>query len=288
MNFWRLMPERVMLCQRREWGEFPQGWLYEPKLDGARCLALKAGGQVRLLSRHGTEFTGKFPEVVSSLATIPHDLTLDGEVACASHLQTAGRTHLESEWEIRWRAEHEPATYHAFDILFLDGEWLLGLPLRERKGLLRRTVPDGGRVRVVEPQPLETLVQMAERGEIEGLVAKHPDSPYEFRRSPHWLKFRPERTLELPIVGWEDTDKPDRPFRSLIVRLPDGREGQVSSGLSDAELALTDRIFRGVPSRAVGARHYFVGDPGFTAEVKFYSTPEEPFRFPRVVSLKLA
>lgn len=274
-----------MLCQRGLWGRFPQGWLYEPKIDGSRTLAFVSGGEVKLVSRHDSDYTLKFPEVASALRGLP-DCVLDGEIACREYLKTAGRTHLEDPIRIELEAKFNPATYYVFDILRLVGEWVLTRPLAERKELLRKTVPSGGGVEVVEPSPLEELVRRAEAGELEGVVAKHPRSPYEFRRSAFWVKFRPERTEELPIIGWEDSDKPGRPYRSLIL-LRGGREVRASSGLTDRELAETAKLFASVPHERRGTKNYFIGKHAFTAEVSFSNAGGVPYRFPVIKRLKL-
>jgi ATP-dependent DNA ligase len=95
------------------------------------------------------------------------------------------------------------------------------------------------------------------------------------------VKFRKEDCLDLPIIGYEDTDKPTRPFRSLIL-LKDGKEVQASSGLSEADLRMLDEVFKGKPQRQVGTKRYF-DEPVGIAEVKFYGrSPDIPYRFPRV------
>jgi bifunctional non-homologous end joining protein LigD len=277
--------ELVMLCQKGEFGKFPEGWLYEPKLDGARCLAGKFGDTVKLVGRHGTDYTDKFPEIVADLKTYPCDFVLDGELVGKDYSTLAGRTHLEDGFKIEMRAGVEPCDYYVFDVLVGGGSDLRSLPLKDRKEALY-ALGGRGHVKIVRPQPLDVLLRMVEGKRIEGIVAKDPNSRYELRRSERWVKFRPETAEDLLIIGYEDTDKkPRRPYRSLILKRGD-REVQASSGLSEADLELTSRIFANEPKRQVGTKWYFER-PRFVAEIEFYGGSEIPYRFPRVVKLKL-
>src|SRR3982751_2964931 len=56
-------------------------FLYEPKIDGERCMARIDEGNVMLFSSKGNVFTERFPQVVRNLKTIPGQLFLDGEMA---------------------------------------------------------------------------------------------------------------------------------------------------------------------------------------------------------------
>jgi len=58
-----------------------EGWLYEPKWDGFRCLAFRQGGNVQLQSKAGQPLQRYFPELVAALAELPHSqFLLDGEI----------------------------------------------------------------------------------------------------------------------------------------------------------------------------------------------------------------
>jgi bifunctional non-homologous end joining protein LigD len=59
-----------------------EGWVYEEKVDGWRMLAVKADGDVRLISRNGLDHSRRFPELVKDLIALkPETFILDGEVA---------------------------------------------------------------------------------------------------------------------------------------------------------------------------------------------------------------
>lgn len=278
------MPELVMLCKRGEWGRFPDGHVYEPKLDGTRCLAVKRGSRVRLVNRRGDDYTERFPELVAEIGGLEGDFTLDGEICSKDFSTLAGRAHLQDPFRIELLSKLQPCDFHVFDLLEVGGRDLTPLPLRQRKFQLQLRVSNTERLHLVLPQPLDNLLREVEAKRIEGVVAKHPESPYEFRRSPWWVKFRKEDSEDLPIIGYEDTDKPNRPYRSLILRRGE-REVQASSGLSEADLRLTEELFRGKVVRRVGTKNYFADPVGY-AEVRFYGRSEIPFRFPRVVRLR--
>lgn len=283
----------VMLCEKREWGdlksnELPAGnYSFEPKLDGIRIKAVKNGNVVKLVGRSGEDYTNAFPEVVDGLKLYQHDFLPDGEMCAASGNfgDISGRVHLRDRFKIALRAKVNPAVYHMFDVLEMDGRDLLKLPLRERKPLLE-SLGETERVKIVRSTPLEELVRLVNAQRLEGIVAKDLDSPYEFCRSPRWLKFRPAPPHDLPIIGYEDSDKPGRPFRSLIILMGD-REIQASSGLSMADLQYAKEIFAQTEVvRTSGRKHYFK-EPVGTCEVAFSTLPNLPVRFPKVIAYRM-
>lgn len=276
--------EQVQLCQRGEWGKFPENREYERKLDGTRCKAVKENGRVRLINRRGYGYTEQFPEIVAELEKIPFDFIIDGEICGENFTALAGRAHLQNPFKIRLRAKLKPCDIYVFDILKLDGrEELWREPLRVRKQALKE-FPASPRVKLLMPEPLPLLLQLVEAKEIEGVVGKDPEAPYEFRRSSTWLKFRQRTRDDLVIIGYEDSDKPTRPFRSLIMRRG-GKEVQASSGLSEADLQRLIRIFANEPKRKVGTKWYF-DKPHFIVEVEFYGGSEIAWRFPVVKRLR--
>lgn len=279
------MTEFVQLCQKGEWGNFPEGFYFEPKLDGTRCLAGKVGDRVKLLSRHKTDYTDKFPEIVAGLKAYPYDFILDGEIICESYTALAGRTHLEDRFKIEMRAKVHPCDYCVFDVIAVDGARLDRFPLAERKKILYG-LGERSHIKIVKPEPIEALLERVEGKEIEGVVAKDPNAPYEFRRSPSWIKFRQEICEDLLIIGFEDSDKPTRPYRSLILKRGE-KEVKASSGLSEADLELTLRLFAKEQKHRVGGTKWYFEKPRFVAEIEFYGGSEIQYRFPRVVKLKL-
>src|SRR6478609_9316584 len=107
-------------------------WIYERKLDGIRCIAIRDGDAVRLLSRNDLSLNGRYPEVAAALEDQEQRrFAVDGEVVAFDGAQTS--------FARLARREHRrvPVFFYIFDLLWLDGEDVRPLPLRERKALLR-------------------------------------------------------------------------------------------------------------------------------------------------------
>ena len=156
-------------------------WIFERKLDGIRLLAFKEGKDVRLYSRN--RLPQHYPAVAAAIAELPpSNLILDGEAS----------------WDGAARV-----AYHVFDILWLDGRNVMQQPLEQRLALLATLPlrPPLGRVPSVhDALPWERACRQG----WEGVIAKRRDSPYEQRRSPHWLKMKCEASQELVVGGFTD------------------------------------------------------------------------------------
>ena len=107
-------------------------WIYERKLDGVRCIAIRDGDRVRLLSRNDLSMNDRYPEVVEALeAQECRRFAIDGEVVAFDHGQT-------SFSRLARRGRERVAVFlYAFDITWLEGEDVRDRPLTERKRLLR-------------------------------------------------------------------------------------------------------------------------------------------------------
>jgi DNA ligase D-like protein (predicted ligase) len=175
-------------------------WVFERKLDGVRCLAFKGPGDgVRLLSRNRLSQNGRFPNLVAALAHQPAEgLIVDGEVVAFEGSRT-------SFSRLARRGREPVAVYlYVFDLLHLDGFDTRRLPLRARKGLLRRAVVFGDPLRFTPHRNRDGRALFGEacRKGWEGLIAKRADSPYVGKRSRDWLKFKCGNEQELVIGGY--------------------------------------------------------------------------------------
>jgi bifunctional non-homologous end joining protein LigD len=175
------------------------GWIFERKLDGIRCMAIKGQRNVRLLSRNDLSLNARFPEVADALeADHAQRVVLDGEVVAFDGAQT-------SFARLQQRAERPVAVfYYVFDLLQLAGQDVTALPLRSRKALLRRALGFHGPVRLTPHRNRdgEELFREACRTGWEGLIAKRADSPYVHGRSRDWLKLKCSAEQELVIGGY--------------------------------------------------------------------------------------
>src|SRR5689334_8653970 len=136
------MPERIEPMLARS-GSLPREdgrWAYEVKWDGVRAIGYAEGGRLRLASRNGRDITPRYPELRElGRALGAREAVLDGEVVAfgddgrPSFQRLQGRMHLTSEHAVRRLAAREPVSYVIFDLLFLDGHSLIGLPYAERR-----------------------------------------------------------------------------------------------------------------------------------------------------------
>ncbi len=174
-------------------------WLFERKLDGIRCLAIRDGAALRMLSRNDLDLAARYPEVRDALAEQSRQrFAVDGEVVAFERGQT-------SFARLMQRGHRMVAVFlYVFDLLWVDGFDVRALPLRSRKRLLRDTLSTGGRLRLSTHRngAGEAMFDHACRQGWEGVVAKRADGPYRETRSRDWLKFKCEAGQELVIGGF--------------------------------------------------------------------------------------
>jgi bifunctional non-homologous end joining protein LigD len=173
------------------------GWLHEFEHDGIRILARRDGAGVRLITRHGNDFTARFPLVASAVAALPaRSCVIDGEaVVCDEN----GLAVFEL---IRGHDSKTSAVLCAFDLLELDGRDLRRRPIEERKGLLAKLLHDPNlsldaamkKSGIVLNEHFEEdgaiVFREACRLGCEGIVSKRLGSIYRSGRSPLWLKVK--------------------------------------------------------------------------------------------------
>jgi ATP-dependent DNA ligase len=274
-----LEPMAATLTEKRFAG--PE-WVFERKLDGIRLLAFRDGADVRLLSRNRLPQNASYPSVVEAVAQLPvRDVVLDGEATGV------------------WGRAGQVA-YHVFDVLWRDGRDVRSLPLDERRAVLAglplraplRRVPA-----LTDPKPWERAC----REGWEGVVAKRRDSPYEHRRSRHWLKMKCEATQELVIGGFTDPRGKRVGFGALLVGFFEGDDfvfaGKVGTGTGFDRKGLLDLRSRldGLKSaappftRGTGlprASAHWVR-PAIVVQVRFIEWTEHgKLRHPRLVGIR--
>jgi DNA ligase D-like protein (predicted ligase) len=277
-------------------------WVFERKLDGERCGAVRRGGEVRLLSRTGSTLSATYPELVDALSIAGPDLLVDGEIVAF----TRGRTsfeRLQQRIGIRdpEQARRSPVAvyYYLFDILELGGEDLRPVPLLARKARLRTAVEFRGHLRYTSYRKRdgETAFRHAcERG-WEGVIAKRGASPYVATRSRDWLKFKCAHGQELVIGGWTEPQGSRQRFGALLVGFYEHGKlryaGKVGTGFDGRTLnVLGDKLERlerpstpfekGDPPRS--ARW---AEPELVAEIGFAGwTRDTKLRQPRYQGLR--
>src|SRR5687767_13050004 len=215
-----LEPMAATLTQDRFGGG---DWLFERKFDGIRLLAYKRGGDVRLFSRN--RLPQHLPHVAAAVSALPVDeVILDGEVAWDGH-----------------------SGYHVFDILWIDGRSVTSRPLEERRALLKK-LPFTAPMRRVDLLKDENPWERASREGWEGVIAKRRGSPYEHRRSKHWLKMKCEASQELVVGGFTDPQGARVELGALLVGYFDPSTRSARSG-QEADFVFAGKIGTGFDTK---------------------------------------
>ncbi len=212
-----------------------EGWLYEPKWDGFRCLAFRKGKTLALQSKSGQPLDRYFPEMVQAFEELPfRSFVLDGEIVIRGehgHLDFDAllqRIH-PAESRIRKLARETPASYQAFDLLVDDkGKSLAGLPLKERRERLEALlgkIPEGS----VHLSPATPDRKVAERWikelgaeGLDGVIAKLADSPYLSGDRSAMVKIKRIRTADCVVGGFrwaQEGSKNEGQIGSLLLGL---------------------------------------------------------------------
>jgi bifunctional non-homologous end joining protein LigD len=216
------------------------GWVFEVKWDGYRAIAEVSVKQVRLYSRKHLSFERTYAPIVESLKQLGHEAVLDGEIVV---LDDSGKPQFQLLQNYQ-STKKGPLVYFVFDLLYLDGHDLRGLPLLRRKELLARIVPDLPGIQLsehVEERGIAFFEAVAEQG-LEGIVAKDGRSRYhEGLRSPSWLKIKTHLRQDAIICGYTGPRGTRQHFGALILGLYDGDKlvpiGNVGTGFSTRSLA---------------------------------------------------
>ncbi|MDF3030541.1 MAG: ATP-dependent ligase protein [Moraxellaceae bacterium] len=220
-------------------------WLAEMKFDGYRLLARLDKQQCRLWTRNEKEWTMRLPELAAELAALPvQDAWLDGEVIA---VDAEGRSDFSLLQQAFGKAGRRDIRllFYAFDLLFLDGHDLRGLPQRERKQLLHELLAGhGGMVRYsehLEGHAEEAHRHACQHGE-EGIILKRADAPYSSERSANWLKLKCGQRQEFVIGGYTDPEGTRKEFGALLVGYYTAAgefvyAGRVGTGFNSALLA---------------------------------------------------
>jgi bifunctional non-homologous end joining protein LigD len=222
-------------------------WLFEVKWDGYRVEAVLRDGRVRLYTRRRQDAANYFPDLADASGWIDATQAIvDGEVVALDEHGRPQFSLLQDHTGIRTgrapggkrRSESAQIVYQAFDLLHLDGQSLLAVPLEERKRLLRSRLRPHPLVRYAGHVDTDGLAffEAARRQELEGIVAKLRRSPYEpDRRSRSWLKLKVRGEQEVVVVGWLPGQGTHKDLGSLIVAVRSGERwvhaGQVGSGI---------------------------------------------------------
>ncbi len=259
-------------------------WIFERKLDGIRCVAIRDGSSLRMLSRNDLSLNERYPEIAAVLAAQPRGrFAIDGEVVAVS-----GRFQ-----------DDGPRLYHVFDITWLDGEDVRERPLRERKQLLKDAIEWQDPLRYVEHrnEAGEAMFEEACTSGWEGVIAKRADSVYTPSRSRDWLKFKCAHGQELVIGGFTPPKGSRIEFGALLVGVYDGENllyaGKVGTGFNRETLHMLAAKLRPLErsdtpfANAPRFRDVTWVEPELVAQVGFAEwTNDGRLRHPRYLGLR--
>ncbi len=221
------------------------GWLFEMKYDGYRCIASVHGVSVRLFTRNGHDWTERFGALVAPLSRLTSaSALLDGEVCALTADGRADFSTLSSAL-----TSGAPLVYFAFDLLEHEGEDLTGLPLLERKDRLERLLGGSdarGAVRFathVLGNGQDVFDAVCHEGH-EGVIAKQIGAKYRGARTRSWLKLKCGKRGEYVIAGWTPSSRKDT-FASLLLGSWDAGQlvyrGRVGTGFTVDEAETLQR-----------------------------------------------
>lgn len=214
-------------------------WLYEIKWDGYRALAYCDKKDVKLISRNGKPFTEKYAPVADALRSLNLRAVFDGEVVAVNEQGLASFQLLQN-----WQNTPVRLQLFLFDIVWLDGRDLTGLPLIERKRLLQSVLPADHPVIRYSDHVLEKgtdFFRIALSKGLEGIMAKKADSVYTVgARTEDWVKIKVNLRQEVVIAGYTEPRKTRKFFGSLLLGVYDGKElayvGHTGSGFNAKSL----------------------------------------------------
>jgi DNA ligase-1 len=277
----------------------------EFKYDGSRFQFHKKGNWARLYSRRLEDVTGALPDVIQQLMSdTDHDVILDGEVIAVK----GGKPMPFQSVLRRFRRRHDVAEAqeaiemvpNVFDILYLDGETLIDLPLSERRKKLEIVVKQ-----YIAPQTVSSDQAVIEKtyndalaAGHEGIMIKVPSSPYSpGQRGKNWIKIKPEvDTLDLAVIGAEwGEGKRAHVFGSFLVACQDQGKlvplSRVATGFSDEQLTEVYELLKDTVTKKAGKEVSF--EPTLVFEVGYAELQASvnydagfALRFPRFIRLR--
>lgn len=247
-----MQPQLALLAKKAPVGE---DWLTEVKFDGYRMLARCEGGEVKLYSRNGHDWTAKWHSIADALRHLPVDQAwLDGELVA---LQANGKVSFQALQDAMQANSKATLAYFIFDLMYLNGHDLRSQPLIKRKALLK-TLLEEAETNSPDPSPLQfsdhivgnapEVFDHACLHDLEGVIAKRANSTYQPHRSEDWLKVKCGLRQEFVIGGYTDPAGSRQGFGALLLGVYDSEgelhyAGRVGTGFTDTTLTQLTRQF---------------------------------------------
>jgi len=237
--------------------------IFEIKWDGTRCILFLKEGKIYLQNRRLMDITDRYPELKQIVKCIKaKNAILDGEIVILRDgkpdfnlLQQ--REHATNSIKITLLSRDLPATYIAFDLLFLNGKSYVEMPLIKRKELLKQILEESEYLvesRYIEEKGITFFKKVLEQG-LEGIMAKAKDSPYIIgKRSRYWLKIKPKHSAICYIVGYTEGKGERKGLIGALVLATqeEGKwkyRGKVGTGFTEEELSLLLTLLKKIETK---------------------------------------
>ena len=197
--------------------EIPVGaeWQYEPKWDGFRCLAFRDGDEINLQSKSRQPLARYFPDLIESLRQLRvRKYVLDGEIV----IPVRGRLSFDdlllrvhpADSRVRKLAAEHPALFIVFDLLADErGKSLVNRPLKDRRVALEKlAVKYFTGQKEIRLSSVTSKLTVAKRwfrtvgGDLDGLIAKRIDFPYQCGNRDGMQKIKHRRTADCVVGGF--------------------------------------------------------------------------------------
>lgn len=240
------MPDRIEPCLALLKSTPPKGkdWLFEVKWDGYRIAVHIESGKVRILTRGGHDWTHRFPTIAAAALDLPvASAIIDGEAVVMDAEGRSDFSLLQKSLGGRsGKAISSEAILMAFDLLYFDGHDLTSIELSSRRhmlqDLLSNELPDILFSETIDADGEQLLASAHDFG-LEGIIAKHRDSPYRSGRTGDWLKIKCVQSNSFFIVGYEPSSNGLGGVGALLLAAYEGDDivyvGSVGTGFNKAQ-----------------------------------------------------
>ncbi|MER9602757.1 ATP-dependent DNA ligase [Mesorhizobium sp. M0243] len=182
----------------------PQGdeWLHEIKFDGYRTQIIKDENGIRLFTKNGYDWTGRYIELAGEAEAIEAEsFIIDGETITVNEAGLSDFHALQSA--VTRRKPSRDLYLVAFDLLHLNGHDLRNMPVEDRREILQALIPAVGRIQVSKAMPGtgDAVYHLVDKAGLEGMVSKRKDSIYRSGSTMNWRKIKCYAEKEMDIIG---------------------------------------------------------------------------------------
>jgi bifunctional non-homologous end joining protein LigD len=239
---------KPMLAKETDEPFSSKDWIYEIKWDGYRAIAEINKNSVSLYSRNGNTFNASYPIVVNALQKLNINAVIDGEIVV---MDKNGKSDFQLLQHYSINNKH-PMQFQVFDVLSINAKNTCGLPLIERKKILKQVLNKKNDVIKYSDHIVEKgneFFKIAAKNDLEGIVAKKADSfYYPGIRTNEWLKIKHHKTLEAIIAGFTQPAGSRKKFGALILGTWNKNKleyiGHTGTGFNEKKLQEMSKLFK--------------------------------------------